>query len=201
MKLYETSTPGEYLGLQFDVMELLRFLQAVAAWRKKARPKGLLILDLERYDAHQNDINSTVLLENAFAPIAKAIDDGQIEAVKAARVWGSFRAELYKPIANAPRVEYGTTLTGYPLDYNDQPIKDNNENDCIKIIFSRPLAECLTVYRVHSCAEWGALDVGAVDMTHGILSPTLPPTDDATIKALLAGMRAPDRIFRAFTNS
>ena len=196
MKLYETSTPGEYLGLQFDVWEIVHFWQAVAAWRKKT---PLKIYDRELHDAHRNDIASTVKLEAALAPIAKAIDDGQIEAVKAARVWGSFRAELYKPIANAPRVEYGTTLTGYPLDHDDNPIKNDYEVVGVKIIFSAPLAECLTVYRVHSCAEWGALDVGAVDMTHGVLSPTLPPTDDATIEAQLDGKRN-DCFMRALNN-
>ena len=196
MKLYETSTPGEYLGLQFDVMELLRFLQAVAAWRKNT---PLKIYDCELHDAHRNDVASTVKLEAALAPIAKAIDDGQIEAVKAARVWGSFRAELYKPFSNAPRVEYGTTLTGYPLDSDDNPIKNDYEVVGAKIIFSAPLSECLTVYRVHCCAEWGALDLGGVDFSHGILSSTLPPTDAATIEAQLEGKRN-ERFIRAFMN-
>lgn len=193
MKLYETSTPGEYLGLQFDVLELRRFFQEVESWRR-VNPAARAGYKFMLYQVTLgNDIKSTIRLEAAFASIAKAIDDGQIDAVKSARIWGRFRVEL-----GNRKAEWGTTLTGYPVDGFEEfdgapiletPILEPRETLGDKVVFSKPLAECLKVYRVRNCVEWGALDLGGVDLSHGVLSPTLPPTDDATIKARLEQMR------------
>lgn len=154
MRLYETKTPGEFLALQLDPQELARIRTTAREWRAETMQKELF---KGGYSLLLGEIASALMapaeqarLEKTLAPLAKMIDQGDGGKLKTARLW----ARYWSPYATtAP--DFGVTaIDGAAKRINERAARNDYQDKWDCIVYSRPLAECLTVYRLRGAAVW-----------------------------------------------
>ena len=153
MRLYETSTPGEFLALQFDPQELARFQEGAREWRRQYAPKKKTPGIDKQPDERQTDLLETFeqwRLDSALAPVAQLIDQGNARKILQARVWARYWINPAQVVT-----DFGVDkLDGAAERTNMRKTRQDYQDEWDYIVYSKPLAECLAVYRLRAADVW-----------------------------------------------
>lgn len=145
MKLYEAK--GNLYALNLDGNEVERLLTTAHEWQREnpyyrfRYGGGNMEADLRARDEIER-----LTIDLALMPVADRLVDGKLDEVKSARLWMVFSAYV-----DDEPPKSGTTLDPVDFDKMEQFVEFGNATNLV--VYSRPFAECLNVYRVET-TDW-----------------------------------------------
>lgn len=144
MKLYETK--GGRLALNLDGNEVERLLTTAHEWQRENPYYRFRYGGGRETTLRARDEIERLSIDLALIPIADRLADDKLDEVKSARLWAVFSAfaDEYPPT-------FGTTLAPVDFDKMEQFVEFGNATNLV--VYSRPFAECLNVYRVET-TDW-----------------------------------------------